>query len=137
MAARPLHLRWSSLALVGAGGTLGTATRAGVGLLVAPVDGFPVATFTVNIVGALVMGLLVATLARAVADEERRQRVRLFAGTGVLGGFTTYSAFATETAVLLHDGRAGLALGYAVGSVLLGALACLAGLLLATAGERR
>jgi CrcB protein len=68
------------------------------------------------------------TLASRGPDDGRRRRLRLLLGTGVLGGFTTYSALATETGLLLTDGRAGAALLYALGTVIVGALASWAGI---------
>ena len=118
-----MHLRWSHLALVFAGGTIGTGLRQLLVLLVPPVDGVPVVIVGINLVGAFLLGLLLAALTRRGPDEGARLRVRLLLGTGVLGGFTTYSALATDTTVLLTGGAVGPALLYALGTVLIGALA--------------
>jgi len=75
------------LLLVVAGGMLGTAARLTLGLLVPSAGSFPVATLVANGVGALLIGVLAA---RLPGSSDRR----VFLGTGVLGGFTTYSAFA-------------------------------------------
>ncbi len=127
MAERPVHLRGRSVGLVFVGGALGTGARYGLSRLVPPLAGVPVATLLINVVGALVLGLLLGRLARAGSDEGWRRDLRLGAGTGVLGGFTTYSALATDTASLLAAGHPAPAVGYAVGTLVLGLLAAAAG----------
>lgn len=82
--------------------------------------GFPVAVFVANILGALLIGVLAARLP-ASTD------LRLMLGTGVLGGFTTYSAFMTGTLSLWAEAPL-LAAGYAVGSLVLGLGAAALGL---------
>lgn len=106
--------------LVAAGGTAGTAARLGLGLMLPDVGGFPVAVLAANVVGALLIGLLAARLP-ASAD------LRLALGTGVLGGFTTYSAFMTGTLSLWADLPV-IAIAYAVGSLALGLAAAALGL---------
>lgn len=125
---RPLHLRPAAIALVAVGGAVGTAAREGLSLAIPEVGGVQVAVLGINVVGAFVLGLLLDALARRGPDEGGRRRLRLLAGTGFCGGFTTYSSLATTTAVLLGDGRAGAALLYALGTVLLGGMATLAGI---------
>ncbi|MDR5699199.1 fluoride efflux transporter FluC [Agromyces aerolatus] len=125
---RPAHRQWRYVGLVAFGGTVGTALRAGVTLLMPEVEAFPVATFGVNVVGAFVLGVLLETLARSGPDTGRRLGARLFVGTGVLGGFTTYSALATATAELTSAGLPWWAMAYAFGTVLLGAVASVAGI---------
>lgn len=125
---RPVHLRWQHLALVFAGGTVGTALRELLAISVPPVAGVAVVIVGINIVGAFLLGLLLETLTSRGPDEGRRRRLRLLLGTGVLGGFTTYSALATDTSLLLADNRIGAALLYALGTVLVGALASWAGI---------
>jgi CrcB protein len=88
--------------------------------------GFPVTTFGINVAGAFLLGALVETLARRGPDTGARRVLRLGLGTGVLGGFTTYSTLAVETASL----PAPVASAYLAGTVLLGAAASLAGVLL-------
>lgn len=113
--------------LAALGGAVGAAARYGVGLWALKTfsGAFPLATFCVNIVGGLAMGLLVGL----VPLENRSAHILL--GVGVLGGFTTFSAFSLELVRLLEQGDAGLALGYAGASVVASAAACYAGLLLA------
>jgi len=136
-APRPVHLRWQYLTLVFAGGTVGTALRELLVITVPPVAGVPVVIVGINIVGAFLLGLLLETLTRRGPDEGRRRRLRLLLGTGVLGGFTTYSALATDTSLLLADNRLGTALLYALGTVVVGALASWAGIGAGAALHRR
>jgi CrcB protein len=89
----------------------------------------PLTTLMINLVGAFLLGVLLERVGRATAEPERRRLVRLFAGTGFLGGFTTYSALATEVVQLGQAGLAAQAVAYALGTVLLGAVASLAGIL--------
>ncbi|MEQ1510809.1 MAG: CrcB family protein [Sphingopyxis sp.] len=112
--------------LVMAGGAIGAALRYGASraLLMPSVTGWPWATFGVNIIGGLLMGVLVAALARHGASEPWR----LFAGVGILGGFTTFSAFSLETVTMIDGGRWMLAGGYAAASVILSVAALAAGM---------
>ena len=106
--------------LVALGGTLGTAARLSLGLLVDDPGGFPLAVLLANVLGALLIGVVAA---RLPASAE----LRLLLGTGVLGGFTTYSAFMTGTLALWASAPL-LAAAYAAGSLVLGLLAAAAGL---------
>lgn len=108
------------LLLVVAGGTLGTAVRLALGLVVPDAGGVPVAILIANVLGALLIGILAA---RLPASSE----MRLLLGTGVLGGFTTYSAFMTGTLALWTDAPL-IAAAYAAGSLVLGVGAAAAGL---------
>ena len=120
------------LLIVAAGGALGAVARYGVGVWAQrlfPVAQWPWATLTVNVVGGLLMGLLAGWLAlRAGAQQET---VRLFAAVGLLGGFTTFSAFSLETALMIEQRQFGLAGGYAALSVVLSVAALFAGLMIA------
>ena len=135
--ARPLHLRPGYLALVALGGMIGTAMREAISLAVAPIGPFPVAIFGINVLGAFLLGLLLEALARRGPDEGRRRQLRLLLGTGVLGGFTTYSALSADSAELLTDGGFTAALIYGGATVLLGGLASWGGILLGTVLGRR
>ncbi len=97
------------------GGALGAGARHLVGafLLARLGPGFPWWTLTVNIVGGVMMGLLVGILARTGANEN----LRLFLGVGVLGGFTTFSAFSLETWLMLERSQLVMAAGYICASV--------------------
>jgi len=123
-----VHLRGRSMLLVFTGGALGTAARSGLSQVVPHVQGVPVGILGINVVGAFLLGLLLERLGRGGADQGGRRDLRLFAGTGVLGGFTTYSALATDTAALLADGLVGRATAYAVGTLVLGLAAAALGL---------
>jgi len=82
----------------------------------------------VNVAGSFIMGLLIATMALAWNTS---QEMRVFLMTGILGGFTTFSAFSLDFAALYERKDYGLALGYAGSSVVLSLLAVFAGLYLA------
>jgi fluoride exporter len=124
---RPAHLSWPNVGLVAAGGTAGTGLRFLISRVTPTWAGLPVAIFAINVVGAFLLGLLLERLAGHDHDVAWSRRLRLAIGTGVLGGFTTYSALATDTAVLdtTHPGRAA---GYALGTVVVGAIASTAGI---------
>ena len=111
------------LLLVFAGGAIGTATRLGLGLAIADAGGFPVATLLVNVLGSLLIGILAARLPQT-------SDLRVFLGTGVLGGFTTFSAFSLEAA-LLWEKAAWLAALYVAASLMLSLGAFAAGWTLA------
>lgn len=124
---RPPHLRWRFLGLVALGGAVGTALRAVLATVLPAVDGISWTILGINVAGAFCLGLLLESLARTGPDAGPRRAVRLFVGTGVLGGFTTYSTLADDTARLLDAGRWGAGAGYALLSVVLGLAAAAAG----------
>jgi CrcB protein len=112
-----------NLLLVALGGAIGASARYGVGIGVARLFGlaFPWGTLLVNVAGGLAMGVLAAR----VGPEQ--EALRLALGVGVLGGFTTFSAFSLET-VRLMEHQPGLAMLYVAASVLLSVGACWLGL---------
>ncbi len=117
--------------LVATGGAIGAVLRhgAGLGAIRLGMTAWPYATFFVNVVGSLLMGLLVGWLAhRAGAGS---QETRLFFATGVLGGFTTFSAFSLEITLMIEKGELVRAGGYAGVSILFSVGALLAGLMIA------
>ncbi len=117
------------LLLVAAGGALGAALRhlVNLGTLRLAGPGFPWGTMVVNLVGSFAMGAFIGWLAsRASAPNE----LRLFVATGVLGGFTTFSAFSLDFATLYERGAFAPAFGYASVSVVGSILALFAGLYL-------
>ncbi len=116
---------------VGVGGALGTTVRAVLTLRLPEVAGLPVATAAVNLVGAFVLGVLLVGLARRGPDLGVRRLLRLGLGTGFCGGLTTYSALAYDTVRLLGAGAIGRGLAYALGTLLLGAVASWLGVRLA------
>lgn len=123
-----------SLILVMLGGGLGAGLRHLVGKLAlgALGPGLPWGTFAVNVLGGLAMGLLVGALARfgdTIAASHAHD-VRLLLGVGLLGGFTTFSAFSLEAVLMIERGQLLLASGYAIGSVASSIAALFAGLAL-------
>lgn len=132
---RPPHRRPRLVLAVLAGGLVGTPARYAVArTLPAPAHGWPTATFTVNLAGAFLLGVLLEALARRGDDSGRRRLLRLGLGTGFLGSFTTYSALAVDTDLLVRAHRPGLAAAYALSSVVLGVLLAAAGV---AVGSRR
>jgi CrcB protein len=116
---------------VGLGGGLGAIARYVVGSQATRAfgTGWPYGTFVINIVGGLCMGLLISTLAhRGGGDQERW---RLLLGVGVLGGFTTFSAFSLDTALMIERRQLVSAALYAASSVGLSVIALFAGMMIA------
>ncbi|WP_404433856.1 CrcB family protein [Microbacterium lacus] len=123
--AQPLFARPRLIVAVFIGGALGTFARESTVLVVAAQEGVPWGILLVNMVGAFSLGVLLGALGARDTETPVKRDVRLFFGTGVLGGFTTYSALATDTALLLESDPLAGSL-YAVGSVIAGiALAAL------------
>ena len=131
---RTPHRHPGLLALIFAGGTLGTWVRAVLeNAAPAEPNGIPWTTLAINVTGSLLLGVLLESLARTGPDSGWRRGARLTLGTGVLGGFTTYSTFTVETVQRLTPESHFIGLAYALGSVVLGAAAAAAGYL---AGRR-
>ncbi|TPG55875.1 fluoride efflux transporter CrcB [Roseomonas nepalensis] len=109
------------------GAGIGGALRHAVNLLAARLLGtdFPYATLTVNVLGSLAMGVLIGWFTHR-ADPG--QAWRLFLTTGMLGGFTTFSTFSLDVAVLHERGQTGTASFYALLSLLVSVAALFAGL---------
>jgi fluoride exporter len=135
---RPLHLRPSALAWVFAGGIVGTALRYHIENLL-PHDGsaWPWGTFLINLSGAFVLGGLLEGLARLGDDSGTRQRVRLCAGTGFCGAFTTYSTFALEVVSLGRHDYLATAISYGVLSVIGGVITAWLGIVVMASVHRR
>jgi len=119
------------LFLVAAGGAAGAAMRylTGMGALRLLGPGWPWGTLTVNVVGGFAMGLLATTLALRGGTDQEQWRVLL--GVGVLGGFTTFSAFSLEVALMIERREWQQAFGYSALSVVLSVAALFAGMVLA------
>ena len=116
------------IGLVVAGGAVGTTLRHLLeSAFGAPAGTWPWTTFWINVTGALALGALLEALARLGPDEGWRRSARLGLGTGVLGGFTTYSTFMVESALLVRGAQPVLAVGYDLASVAVGFLAALVG----------
>ena len=114
---------------VGIGGAIGSCLRYGAGLavlrLVGP-GGFPLGVIAVNILGSFLMGIFaVLTIERELAH------LNPLVMAGLLGGFTTFSAFSLDALRLMEAGRASAALAYVAGSVILSIMACASGLWIA------
>jgi fluoride exporter len=115
------------LVWVGIGGALGAIARYVVGreLTERVGDLFPWGTFTVNVTGALLIGVLFALLTEKGIGHDQ---LRLFLVVGFLGGYTTFSSYTLEAVNLLESGDWTTALVYLIGSNLLGLLACVVGM---------
>lgn len=117
--------RWDVLAAIGAGGALGSLARYGLTVVLPHSRGqFAISTFATNVSGCLLIGILMAALT-AAADPHRL--LRPFLGVGILGGYTTFSTYATETLDLVTTGHPFTGLSYALGTVLASLLAVYTG----------
>lgn len=115
--------------LVAIGGAIGASLRHLVGLWALRWfgSGFPWGTLAVNVIGSFAMGLMIELLARRLGASAE---LRLLVATGLLGGFTTFSAFSLDTIVLWERGEIGLAFTYVTASVVVAIAALFAGLML-------
>lgn len=122
-------MTWQAAGLVALGGAIGSVLRWAVVLLatyrLGP--GFPWGTMAVNLAGSFTIGLV----AELAAGGSLSPPARIFLATGILGGFTTFSAFSLETLLLTRDGLPVSAFAYAIGSVVLGLGAAYLGTVLA------
>ncbi len=123
------HRRWDVALVIAAGGALGGGARYLLSQAVpqSP-DGFPWATFIENVTGCLLLGVLMVFLLDVWPP---RRYARPFLAIGVLGGFTTFSAYTVETNALLRAGHVPLALTYLFATVILGLLATWSGIAIA------
>jgi len=129
------ELRWALLAAVSAGGALGALARYAATLAWPHGPGaFPWATFAVNVSGCLLIGVLMVLVTEVWTAHEL---VRPFLGTGVLGGFTTFSTYSVDVQQLVTAGSAGTALLYLAGTLAAALVAVSTGLGLARAAARR
>ena len=116
--------------LVMIGGAIGAGFRYHVGSValrnLGP--GYPYGTLIVNLLGGLLMGVLAGTLVKAPLAGGQGEPLRLFLGVGVLGGFTTFSAFSLETVNMLMRGEPIPAVAYTLASVVGSVLMLFAGL---------
>lgn len=117
----------NTLIAVAAGGALGASARylTSAAMLRWMGPGFPWGTLTVNIVGSFIMGLAIALFALKL---NLSGEMKSFLTTGVLGGFTTFSAFSLDAALMWERGEAGAAGAYVLASVVISILALFAGL---------
>ncbi len=116
---------WPVLGVVAAGGAVGAVARYGIGVAfpTGPA-GFPWATFGVNVSGCLLIGVLMVLVAEVWPS---RRLLRPFLGTGLLGGYTTFSTYAVDIQHLLAGGAARTALAYLAGTLLAALVAVYAG----------
>jgi CrcB protein len=107
---------------VAVGGAVGALARYGLSLWITAraANGWPWATFTINVVGSALIGVLVGW----TAGRESHEPWRLLLGVGVLGGFTTFSSYSLETVQLVERNDIAGAAAYSLGSVLAGGVAC-------------
>ncbi len=121
-----VHVGWIFL-----GGGVGSALRYGIGRIALAIagPGFPLGTLVVNVLGCTLMGVLAEWL--AWRDTGIDASMKLFLTTGLLGGFTTFSAFALDAVALWQRGETLTAAAYASASVLLSIAGFLAGMALA------
>lgn len=126
---KDLASRWDILLVIAAGGALGSLARWGLGEALADSGGdFPWATFLENVTGAFTLGVLMVF----VVDVWPPTRyVGPFLGIGLLGGYTTFSAYMLDTRELVDTGRASLAAVYLFGTLGLGLVAVWLGIVLA------
>ncbi|WP_328507926.1 fluoride efflux transporter CrcB [Streptomyces sp. NBC_00391] len=112
----PWHGQAPVVAVVAVGGGIGAAARYGASLLwPTGTAGFPWTTFWVNVVGCFVIGLVMVAITERCAAH---RLVRPFFGTGVLGGFTTFSTYAVDIQRLMEEGRPATALAYLAATLL-------------------
>jgi CrcB protein len=126
---------WAVLIMVSIGGMVGALARYGIGVAVPhPASGFPWATFAINVSGCLLIGVLMVL----VTDVWPGHRLlRPFLGTGVLGGYTTFSTYIVDVQHLLDAGAARTALAYLLGTVLVALAAVQVGIGLTRLGMSR
>lgn len=117
----------TNLLLVAAGGAIGASLRHLSGMVVLRVmgAGFPWGTLFVNVLGSFIMGLFIAWM---IGKSGVSNEMRLFIATGILGGFTTFSAFSLDVANMIERGAVSAAFAYIVASVIISLAAIFIGL---------
>lgn len=134
---RPAHFRTVFALAVFCGGVLGTLARYGLSMMIPAPNGWPLPTLLINITGAFLLGMLLEALVRRGPDEGILRLIRLSAGTGFMGAFTTYSALALESVHLAAEqAYLGMAL-YLMLSLFGGVLASAAGIRAASSCHHR
>lgn len=117
--------------MIATGGVLGVAARYGVANAIpTPADGFPWATFWINVSGSFVLGLFVVIVLERLGP---RKYLIPFIGTGFVGSFTTFSTFSVEADLLIRDGHVMIAAAYVAATLVVGLLAAWLGI---TVGRR-
>lgn len=133
---RATHRDPRLLGVVFVGGMVGTGLRYLMSMIVPSYWGLPWSTVSDNLIGSFLLGLLLQTLVLRGAETPARRLTRLGLGTGVLGGFTTFSQFALDLDALLGAGRLLPAFGYLIVSVGGGLVAASLGMVLASRMRR-
>jgi CrcB protein len=134
---RPVHLRPGFVLVVVTGGVFGALARYGLSTVLPSPGGWPLPTLIINLAGAFLLGVLLEALVRRGPDAGRLRMIRLLAGTGFVGAFTTYSTLALETNTLLGAGRTTDALAYVAATLIGGAAATVAGIRVAVGQHSR
>jgi CrcB protein len=123
---RLVRARRDILVVIAAGGALGAAGRYGMAVALPHGDDrFPWSTLVTNVLGCFAIGVLLVLVVERLSSS---RLVRPFFGTGLLGGFTTFSTYAVDTRALLAAGRPAVAAAYLFGTLVLGLLAVVAAL---------
>ncbi len=117
--------------LVGIGGAAGSMARYGIGTVIGKyvANPFPVGTFSINIIGSLLIGILFGLVAK---NQWLQEGGMLLLASGFCGGFTTFSTFALENVNMFQKGQSAMAIIYVGASVIAGLLLCRAGMWLAS-----
>lgn len=124
LAGAPLRV----LGVISVGGVIGALARYGISLLLPTVPGrFPWGTFTINVVGCVLIGVLMVLVTEVYTG---RPLLRPFVGVGILGGFTTFSTYANEIRGLLRPGALPVAFAYLAGTLVCALLGVVAGMAL-------
>ena len=136
-ASRAEHQDWLPLILVGVGGALGTLLRFAITALVPTLGDVPLATMTVNLTGAFLLGLLLERLKVRDPETQTARAIRLGVGTGVLGSYTTYSALAVGADGLIDTGNVTVGLLVAIPTVAAGVVVAALGARVARMAARK
>ncbi len=118
-----------TLGLIGLGGAVGSLLRYLLSQAIPSPGGLPIGILIINIVGAFLLGAFVGYLAVRGTRDLREQRLRLLVATGLMGGFTTYSSFADDSALLLDQGRLTATVLYMAATLILGGFASWLGII--------
>lgn len=122
------RMPWAVLGVIAAGGALGSLARYGLTVIWPHIPGaFPWATFTTNVTGCLLIGVLMVLITEVWSAH---RLLRPFLGTGVLGGYTTFSTYAVDIQQLITAGAAHAALLYLAGTLICALTATYAGMVL-------
>ena len=118
-------MKASILGVVAVGGAIGSMARYAVTTIQNPVGAFPYAIFVVNLSGGFMMGVVTALLALKFSVSSE---MRAFLTTGILGGYTTFSTFSLESAMLIERHDYATATSYVIGSAILSIVALFCGM---------